>query len=688
MDRSKASLSTRPRPTRAAEVLLEVESWLLLVAAAILPAVYTPGLLNDPYDMPKVTLLIIVVCVALGLRIAAGLLGAPWSSLRILLLPAALLSVAFVASWLASDYRSWSLLGLYLRYGGLIPYLAVILFGFLAADAFAGRSERLLHALLAGAVIVAGFGIFQMIFMGAWLASRSGTTYVISTLGHSNFLGGYLAIMLPLALGVWARGGRAARVGMAATILITLCLVFTVSQGAWLAGIAGAAAFIGLASGRPASWRRRLGIGTAIAAGAASVGAVVVSMLVAHPIVNLPPAFGTAASRGLLWEGALAMGVERPLLGWGPNVHAIEGPLHQVLENALVLNFVKGDDPHSVPIAMFANIGLLGLAAWVFVFVWTWRAWRRRGAGSPMHAAAGAALIAYLVQSLATVDELTLRFVLWALIAAVAASATSQARSNKEARRRRPAMTLLAVLVVALGLVSASTAVLFLSVADHRVRQGTVAFGQQRVSDGRASFASALSLRADNDYKRHYAALLSKAALERRSQGAPLIEEMRETMRYLEDFPDAQTLAAYSSFLNGWSLVEPEANLEALAIARRAQELDPHNPLLAVQIADILLQLQRPQEAIAELAPFEDLLTHDFPEYSGAYSEFWGALAMVHAQLGNSEAARRALARGTTTATCRPLLTLELLKPSADQVADPSLGLVCPRTLTRLLPTD
>lgn len=137
-----------PLPSHAAELFLRVEHWLLLFTAAVLPVVYTPGLLDDPYDMPKVTLLLAVVCLALSLRVAAGLLGAPWSGLRILLLPAAALSLAFVASWLASDYRSWSLLGLYLRYGGLIPYLGVIVFGLLAADAFAGRSERLLYGLL------------------------------------------------------------------------------------------------------------------------------------------------------------------------------------------------------------------------------------------------------------------------------------------------------------------------------------------------------------------------------------------------------------------------------------------------------------------------------------------------------------------------------------------------------------
>lgn len=665
-------------------MLLQVERWLLLLTVAVLPVVYTPGLLTDPYNMPKLTLLISVVCLTLSLRISAGLLGVPWSGLRILLLPAALLSLAFVASWLGSDYRSWSLLGLYLRYAGLIPYLAVIMFGLLAADAFAGRGERLLYALLTGAVVVAGFGIFQMVFMGSRLATQSGTTYIISTLGHSNFLGGYLAIMLPLALGLWVRGGRAARVGMAATILIATCLVFTVSQGAWLAGIAGAAAFIGLASGGPATWKRRFGMAAAIAAGAASVGAVVMSLLVPHPIVNLPSAFRTAASRGLLWEGAVSTGMLRPLLGWGPNVHAIEGPLRQVLENGLVLNFVKGEDPHSVPIAMFANIGVLGLAAWAFVFVWAWRVWRRTARPSRMQLAAAAAIIAYLVQSLASVDEPTLRFVLWVLVAAVTASANTEPSDGKHTRQRAPAAALLAVL----GLASAFGAVLVLSVADYRVKQGIVAFGEQRVSDGRASFAAAFSLRADNEYRRRYAAALTEAALERPSQGAPLIEEMKDTMTYLEDFPDAQSLTDYSRFLNGWSLVKPEANVEALAVARRAQQLDPHNPLLAVQIADILLQLDQPQEALSELAPFEELLTRDFPEYSGAYSEFWGALAMVHAELGNFEAVRSALARGTTTGTCRPLLALELLKPRADQVADPALGLVCPPTLTQLLPTD
>jgi O-antigen ligase len=671
--------------SRTAELLLRMQRRLLLITVAALPVVYTPGLLNDPYDMPKVTLLIGVVCFAMSFRVAAGILGAPWSGLRNLLLPATTLGLAFVASWMVSDYRGWSLLGLYLRYGGLIPYLAVIVFGVLLADAFAARGRHLLYALLVGGSVVAAVGVFQMVFMGAWLASHSGTTYVISTLGHSNFLGGYLAMILPLALGLWAEGGRAARAGMVATILVTVCLIFTVSQGGWLAGIAGAAAFFGLLAGERRKWRRRLGIWIAAATGIASVGAVVLTMLVPHPTVRLPSAFVTAASRGLLWEGAFAMGIQEPLLGWGPNVYAIEGPLNQVLENALVLNFTKGDDPHSVPIAMFANIGLLGLAAWIFVFVWTRRRWREANPRSPMQFAAAAALVAYLVQSVATVDELTLRFVLWVLIAAIAASAGTEGSWRPALPSYRP---VLAVVVLGAGLASAAAAFALLSLADHRIRQGGVAFGEQQVADGRAHFEAGLALRADNDYKRRYAAVLTQAAVERGLEGGPLIDEMRQTMAYLDDFPDAQTLAAYSNFLNRWSLFEPEASREALAIAERAQVLDPYNPLLAVQIADILLQLQRPEDAASELAPFERLLTEEYPEYSTAYGDLWATVAMVHAQLGEEDAARAALARVPSTGDCRHTIALELLKPRADQVQDPALGLICPPTLTRLLPSS
>lgn len=671
-------------PTRTAGIaqqLCRVERAVILLVTVLLPLAYAPGLLNDPYDMPKVSLLIVSVCLAFSLRLAAAVLGAPSRGLRIALAPAAVLGIAFLASWLVSDYKVWSLLGMYLRYAGLVPYLAVFTFGVLAAEAFAGRGRLLLHGLLGGAFIVALFGIIQMVFLGSSLATTSDTSYVTSTLGHSNFLAGYLAITLPLALGVWGTTGRS-RIGMAATTVIATCLLFTMSQGGWSAGIAGIAVFAGLTAER-GSWKQRLGLAVAAFAMVASVASVLVSLPLPHPTVQLPSFFSTAVSRGFLWEAAADMGMERPLLGWGPNVHAIEGPLHRVLENALFLNFIKGDDPHSVPLAMFANLGAVGVAAWVFLFAWTKRKWQQLPTRSPIQNGAAAALVAYLVQSLASIDEPTLRFVLWTLVAAIAATAAPA--QPVHGTRAKPFHIMVAGFICIAGVASAAASVAVLPLADYRVRQGVLEFGEGDVSSGSSNFRAALRLRPDTEYKRRYAAALNEAALSRRFAGAHLIAEMKRTLSYLNEFPDAQALAAYSKFLNRWSLFEPRANIDALTIARRAQELDPFNPLLAVDIADILLQLGRADDASEALRPFVRLLTDDFPEYSDRYTDFWATVAIVQAKLENPVAARSALQRVTNSGSCRQLLAHELLKSRSERDPAPAWDFLCPPTLIRVL---
>ena len=659
---------------------------LLLGAVVLTPLLYTPGLLVDVYNLPKLTLLTIAVALAGALRLADVILGGDRRGLRLLGLPASAMAVAVTISWLVGDFRGWSLFGLYVRYGGLIPYLVVIIFAVLLADAFAGNARPIVYALVIGASGVGLFALVQMLFFGERIGRISETAYVASTLGHSNYAGGYLAMILPLAIALWLEEDRHPRWGLAATVIIASGLIFTVSQGAWLAGLGGISALIALRLDQSRRALRRIAVVATAGAAAIGAGVVLVTMAIPHPVERVPGFLITAASRGFLWEHALEVGLERPIAGWGPNGFAIQGPLHRSLEDALLEGFVKGTDPHSVPLAIFANLGVLGLAAFVLLFVWVVRSRIHRQLDSHLALGISAALVAYLIQAIVSVDELIFRFGLWVLLASVAASRPFEVRSRRSSggviRHSFAVGALLA------GMVGVYFAWMSLPLADWNARQGINHFRQASPELGRAAFLRALEGRDDTEYKRLYGGTLGEFAFRRGPAAEDLIEEMKSVFSYLKDFPDAQALAFYGELLNQWSLHDPSANDDALAVLREAQRLDPHNPLVALDIADVLLQQGRYSDAEATLIPHERVLTESFPEYSTQYSELWAGLAIARIKLGELDEARTTLARAARGGGCRFFIAHELMRVAEGKALSGQAPLfICPSTLRRLLPS-
>lgn len=658
---------------------------LLLGAVLLTPLAYTPGLLVDVYNLPKLTLLSIAVALGGALRLAEVALGADGRGLRLLALPAVAMGTAVTISWLVSDFRGWSLFGLYVRYGGLIPYLVVIIFAVLVADAFAGNARPVVYALVIGASGVGLVALVQMLFFGAQIGRLSETAYVASTIGHSNYAGGYLAMMLPLAISVWLEEDRHPRWGLAATVIIASGLLFTLSQGAWLAGIGGVATLIALRLDETRRFLRRLALLVTVGSGAAGVVAILWTMSISHPVGRVPGFLMTAASRGFLWEHALEVGFERPLAGWGPNVFAIQGPLHRSIEDALLQGFVKGTDPHSVPLAIFANLGLLGLTAFALIFVWVVRGGLRRERSSPLAAGISAALVAYLIQASVSVDELIFRFGLWVLLAASAAwwpYQASPARGDTNTIQRS-----VAVAVFILGAAAVVLTWTTLPLADWNAKQGINHFRQGRPEAGRAAFLQALEARDDYEYRRLYAGTLGNYAFREGPSAEPFIDEMIATFKYLDDFPDPQALTFYGELLNQWSLHEPSASDDALTVLRRAQQLDPYNPLVALDIADVLLQQGRYEDAEAVLTPHALRLDGSFPEFSERYSEFWSALAIARIEQGDLLNAKEALEKAGPGGGCRFFIATELLwVAEGTEPTDQFPLFICPSTLRLLLP--
>ncbi len=239
-----------------------------------------------------------------------------------------------------------------------------------------------------------------------------------ATLGNPNFLGEYLAALLPLAVAAaladrgrvrWAVGGAAA--------LMAVALPFTSARGAWLAAVAGLAATASLRP-RTADTRGRL---PAIALAVIAVGVIAAAVmqhftLVSGPwdkLVSTVRQVTTAGEGRRLWWGATALMVaDHPLAGVGEGRFREVYPPYQA---AYLASLPEPDEaavwpspvesPHNDYLHVAADLGLPGLLLLLGVLGWIVRdgvraARRSAGPGRALRAGSLGGLVALLVAGL------------------------------------------------------------------------------------------------------------------------------------------------------------------------------------------------------------------------------------------------------------------------------------------------
>lgn len=572
-----------------------VRRWILLTVVAGVPVLFLrTG--QDPFNVPKLALIVAGAFLAGALRLAEAVQGRPLTPMKRLIVPALAIAVPLVIAWTFSAYKGWALLGKYGRFQGLLPYLLIIIVGLLLVDAFEDRPRDLAWAIVAAGAFVAFYGIVQ--FLGAdpfvWTFPDRLTTQSLSTLGNSNFAGGFLGIALPLSIGL-ALDRRNRGLAVRLSVLIFLGLLASRSEGGWAAALAGTVTVLAVAASSRWSYARALG-GVAAALAIAALLAVGLYS-VARPDNTLVPE--TLKLRAWWWQEAAQMAGEAPILGHGPNVFAVEVWQHRVTPEAEATHYAAADDPHSVPFSFLAAAGGVGLIGFLTVFAWV--AWQARGvqASDVLTAAFLGGIVAYLVQSFVSIDELSLRIALWSILAGFVASQVQdrkRGRSGKKDKRaaasnrgrirveplRAPALIGLLAVAAATGLVWSGGLLL----ADRRFLLGNQLFLSGRPEAAREQFELALGFRDEYEMRHSYGFRIgdSGVALE----DGDYIDESRRVFSYLESFPDVSALRDYARVMREWSGIEPEASDEAERLYKRASELDPQNPALQDEAANVL----------------------------------------------------------------------------------------------------
>ena len=304
------------------------------------------------------------------------------------LFPAVLVLLAITAfSTAISILPRISLWGSYERGQGLYTLLAYFLLFFLAFESAqqAATRERILDVILLASVPVASYAILQHFGLDIlkWQTGGTATTVrAISTLGNPIFLGAYLIMVIPITLAriapplervVRARHIDVAPIVVYGTLLVLqmLALFFAQSRGPVIGLLAGLA-FGGLALAT--HLRRRyallIGIGMLVLAVGLPVLARISGLTRLTDLFN--PTARTARQRVLAWKGVtdlLRADPTRALTGYGP------GTLREALQPFLPAELARlvpdqdFDRAHNLMLDTWAEVGILGVIAWLAVIV-------------------------------------------------------------------------------------------------------------------------------------------------------------------------------------------------------------------------------------------------------------------------------------------------------------------------------
>jgi len=299
---------------------------------------------------------------------------------------------------------------------GLMTTLALA--GLALATAHAHRDERDVRGTL---VVVFACGVAAAVYAQLQLAGldpihwQGQHTYATQggvalrpagSLGNPILLGIALAAALPLGLAALANrrtrpGGYPDAAWLVPTsALIAASLLMTLSRGAWLAAVAGAAVGVAFACAAGGSPRRALWTSTASLAPAVLLGAVRAGGAIGARLAE-GAASHSLEARGAIAQGALALWRGRPWLGVGADAFGLAFP--RVQPTALWREEWIGvpTHAHSAVLQVLATLGVAGGVAgvaWLVAAALAWaRAWRERPDARATLAAIAGVLAALLV---------------------------------------------------------------------------------------------------------------------------------------------------------------------------------------------------------------------------------------------------------------------------------------------------
>lgn len=424
---------------------------VVVLAALFLSAVWFWRPTIDVFDLTKITILWVLGLVALVLWVVSSAERGVWVPKMKLFWAAAAFLVAEGLATLFSQDSVLSATGLYHRYGGLIPFclyatIALMLVGFYWERPQLAR--EIPWAITLASVFVLGYVLIEKAGLD-WIPWRDSNNqpppFPVSTLGNSDFAGGYLAITAPLFLYTAVSARRWYRYALwPLFVLDLLALYYTDSRGAFIAlGVVIAAmAFL---------YRDRLPRWVRLGALAGTILAVLVGIvLIWHPFMSSPPSFfrtsgafspfrtTTFQERYWYWVDALRIFKHHPVFGTGPDTFYANYPRFRLPQDGAKLALTITDKPHNIFFEYAADSGILGIGTYLAMMgLALWYGYRRvrqlQGTTRLLLVAFLGMLIAYLAQGFFSIDIPPLAVLGWVALAGVVVLADPGGVAAREA---------------------------------------------------------------------------------------------------------------------------------------------------------------------------------------------------------------------------------------------------------------
>jgi O-antigen ligase/tetratricopeptide (TPR) repeat protein len=410
---------------RSLDSLLE-GGWLLI---AVLLPLWVNFWSDQPFELSKVLLFRSLVWLLAGLWMVDQLVGrrGAWLTLRRnpLFAPVVILAGAVVLATAFALDPGLSLAGSYVRGQGMLTYLSYILLFLIVTTRLRTleQAHRLVTAMVVTAAPVILLGVLQGMGWDPLGMVSDARSPIYATLGRANFVGVYLAQLLPLTLAMallTQEGSRRWLLLLAGGQLIVVA--WTLTRGAWLASATGLILF-GLLWVWPRLPRRLSSV--VVATGA--VGVLVASALGGLYLTGAES--GSILARRAIWATVWGLIRERPILGYGPD--ALEIAFQRVYPPQLV--YYQGrevfvDRAHNLLLDWAVTAGAVGVISFAFLFARFFATGCKRAAVAAgkrriLLAAGLASVAANVAGNLAGFDVTATATVTWLLMALVASPA-------------------------------------------------------------------------------------------------------------------------------------------------------------------------------------------------------------------------------------------------------------------------
>ena len=367
--------------------LIRYSRWSLAATVACMP-LYVVRYKVGPIPT---TLLEDLILITIGLYAAGRIQNRDWRPARASLeIPIVVLLVAgLVGIAISSDHVG--AVGIYRAY-----FIEPVALFYVAIDLL--KTPHDLKVVLLGLAI--GATIFALMNLGAWVVALATHQTIHSgdapeaLYTSPNAVAMFLEPPLAIAAGfaLYGQDRRERRAAIACLSIIFVALMATLSRAGWLTlAVLALTAVITMPN-------RKV---KAVLLGSAVVGGFAVAQI---PIVHerlarqLDPSFNfnTFEGRLQIWSDTLHMLRDHPILGAGLRNYA------QVMAPYVSGNRIPELYPHNVYLAMWSELGLLGLAAFVAILgMLLWRGWRgfyrARDFARPLLWGASAAFVAIAV---------------------------------------------------------------------------------------------------------------------------------------------------------------------------------------------------------------------------------------------------------------------------------------------------